>query len=233
MKEAIILAGGLGTRLQGVVNDVPKSMASINGRPFLEYQLDYLEKQGFTKVVLSVGYLSEIIIRHFGNRYQSIQIDYSVEPEPLGTGGAVKLSCAQTASGNVFVLNGDTLFQVDFDKMEQIHLQNHADVTLALREVPDAGRYGRVQMDEDGRITAFCEKQPGAGKGLINGGIYLLNTRLLENLQFPEKFSLERDCFEKITQTHRLQSIVSKGYFIDIGIPDDYQKAQTELPRLV
>jgi D-glycero-alpha-D-manno-heptose 1-phosphate guanylyltransferase len=229
IKEAIILAGGFGTRLQKVVSDVPKPMAPVNGRPFLEYVFRYIKHYKIKKAVLSVGFKAEAIQEHFGERFNDIEIEYAFEHEPLGTGGAVKLALGYCASDNIVVLNGDTLFDADLHDMQKSHFAQAANVTICLRKVPDVSRYGTVKVNEQFRITGFEEKQSASGEGYINGGIYLMRKDVFVGSALPAKFSLEKDFFEKAFRTMNMHGYVSNGYFIDIGIPEDYQRAQAEL----
>jgi len=225
-KEAIVLAGGLGTRLQTILPGIPKCMAPVNGKPFLTYVLDYLISQGINKVILSVGYRKDHIINYFGENYFSITIKYAIETEPLGTGGAVKLSFNQCLHNQVFILNGDTFFVPDLQEMEKLHSQSKADITIAVKHVPESGRYGMVQTDGNGRITDFSEKVPILQSGWINGGIYLINRSVFDN--FPEQqFSLENDVFKVFCSRIKMQAFQTDAVFLDIGIPEDYEKAQT------
>lgn len=227
-KQAIILAGGFGTRLQSVVKDLPKPMAPVNGRPFLTYVLDYLIEYGYTKVVLSVGYLHEKIEEYFGEQYKTIQISYAVELEPLGTGGGIAFALQQCSTDNVLILNGDTLFKADLNRLQEFHEQHQSALSIILRQVPDTSRYGSVQTDDNQQIVSFTEKNNSRGEGLINGGIYLINKGLINKLSLPQKFSFEKDLMEKYVQTIPFYAIKSDGYFIDIGIPEDYARAQVE-----
>ena len=229
--EAIILAGGFGTRLQEVVSDVPKSMAPINNRPFLEYLMDYLIVQGITRAVLSVGYKREVIIDHFRNSYRSLELDYAAEEEPLGTGGGIRLSFWRIKSQRAVIMNGDSLFRLDLSKLEKAHLLKKAAVTLALRKLGNTGRYGRVTLNRQRRITGFEEKNEHAGPGLINAGIYLMEKSFLMEPRFRGRFSIEKDCFEKYYSEERMFGCPSDGYFRDIGIPEDFKKAQHEFTK--
>jgi len=223
--EAIVLAGGLGTRLQEVLPGIPKCMAPMNGKPFLAYVLDYLIEQGFTKVILSVGYLKDHIINYFGTNYNSVEIAYAVENMPLGTGGAVKLSFGFCKQEDIFVLNGDTCFFPDLSAMEDLHFETTADITIAAKHVTETSRYGLIVTDTKGRIKEFREKAT-SGEGLINGGIYLINRKIVDN--FPvHSFSLENDIFKKSSLKFKIQAFQSNAFFLDIGIPEDYSKAQT------
>ena len=229
--EAIVLAGGFGTRLQEVIADLPKSMALINGRPFLEYQFNYLEEQGVSDVILSVGYKRELIMEHFGEQYRGIHIQYAVEEEPMGTGGGIRLAMWKIKGKRAIAMNGDSLFRVDLREMMEKHTKKNADITIALRELNDTGRYGRVTVNRDWQISGFAEKQEHTGKGYINGGVYIIEKQFLMEPEFRGKFSIEKDCFEQYYSDSRLFGFPSKGYFLDIGIPEDYQKAQDEFKQ--
>ncbi|MCK4493228.1 MAG: nucleotidyltransferase family protein [Methylococcales bacterium] len=221
--QAIILAGGFGTRLQSVVKDVPKPMAAINGYPFLKYLLDSLAKQGFTKIILSVGYKQAIIKHYFKDRYLEMEIVYASEDSPLGTGGAIVQALKLTDSHCVYVLNGDSFFEVDLQRMKESHLTSKADITLATKVMTDFDRYGTVVLNRH-RVIHFEEKKYHA-EGLINAGIYCINPTLFDGFQTELKFSFETDFLEKYLQKLWVNSFESTGYFIDIGIPDDYQHA--------
>jgi len=230
--EAVFLAGGFGTRLQSVVKDVPKPMADINGKPFLHYLILFYKKQGIKHVVLSVGYLHEVVQDYFGNSYQGVKISYAIEDSPLGTGGAIKKSLKLTQSNEVFVVNGDTMFAVNLKEIATFHFKNNSDFTLVAREVEDVSRYGNVVLGGNKRILGFFEKNDKSGKGYINGGVYLINKSYLNHFSFPEKFSIEKDFFEKYYQEGSFYGKPCHNYFIDIGIPEDYLKAQKEFASL-
>jgi D-glycero-alpha-D-manno-heptose 1-phosphate guanylyltransferase len=229
--EAIILAGGFGTRLQPVVTDIPKSMAPVNGRPFLEFLLDYLIASGICDVVLSVGHLRDVIMNHFGVSYKSLRISYAVEEEPLGTGGGIRLALWKIAGQQAVVLNGDSFFRVDLRNMITQHQEKKAHATIALRRLTDTGRYGRVMMNRSRKITEFTEKGGIPGKGYINGGVYILEKAFLMEPDFRGAFSIEKDCFQVRYPELRMFGFPSSGYFIDIGIPSDYKKAQDEFQQ--
>lgn len=226
--EAIVLAGGFGTRLQKVVNDRPKSMALINQRPFLEYLFDYLISQGVEKVVLSVGYKHEIISDHFGAEYKKLSIQYAVETEPLGTGGGIRLALWKIEGLHALVMNGDSIFKLNYKDLMAFHFKKKAEATIALRKMDDTGRYGRVKLNRAGRISGFEEKGSGSIPGFINGGVYVIEKYFLMEPEFRGRFSMEKDCFEKYFPHSKLYGFPSDGYFLDIGIPDDYLKAQHE-----
>ena len=229
--EAIILAGGLGTRLQQVLIDLPKALAQVNGRAFIDYLLNYLRGQGITRFIFSVGYKKEDVQNHLGKQFMNIPIEYAIENEPLGTGGGIKNAMKAVEGKSAFVLNGDSMFRVDMQAMSQLHAESNADITLALRFLEDTERYGSVRIDEQKRITGFTEKGIENGSGHINGGVYLINKEYFLSPLFPEKFSIEKDCFEKYCTKSRFFGFASRGYFIDIGIPEDFYRAQNEFRR--
>jgi len=222
--EAIVLAGGLGTRLQSVVSDVPKPMAPVEGKPFLAYILSYLKKNGITKVILSVGYKYEIIENYFGNQYNEIELVYSVEDEPLGTGGAIKKALGRVSSNEVYIINGDTFFDIDLKALE---LNGKSQISMALKTMYNFDRYGCVEHDTQGNVTNFKEKS-FFEKGDINGGIYLVKRDVLSNFPLKDKFSFE-SFMEENFQKLKITAEVFEDYFIDIGIPQDYEKFQKDV----
>jgi len=226
--EAIVLAGGMGTRIRHVVPDRPKAMMDVAGRPFLEYLLDLMSRNGIARTVLATGHLHDSIQRHFGTGWRGMEICYSVEDTPLGTGGATWKALRLATRDDVFVFNGDTFFDIDLSVLRDFHLSLGADITLALKPMRDILRYGSVAL-KDGQIVGFREKSKTA-EGLINGGIYVINRRLTGRMAFPETFSLESDLLEKMAGAITIGGSVQEGYFIDIGMPVDYARAQRELP---
>lgn len=226
--DIIILAGGLGTRLKEQVNDRPKAMASVNGKPFIEYLLNYISKAGFQKVILSTGYLSKSIEDYFKDKYKTIDIEYAIEKEPLGTGGAIRLAAKKVTTPYFIVMNGDTMFRIDLQRFFEVHVEKLAQMTIALRNVDDASRYGQVEMNDSGIITSFREKSSQSIPGLINGGIYIIKTKYFKSFNHPEKFSFEKDWMQKNVQSGDFLGQVFDEYFIDIGIPEDYKRAQSE-----
>lgn len=226
--DIIILAGGMGTRLKEEVTGMPKAMAPINGKPFLEYLLNYINKTGFQKVIISTGYLTKSIENYFKEKYRSVEIEYAAEKEPLGTGGGIKLAVRKVTTPYFIVLNGDTLFRINFQDFFQDHVENLANMTVALRKVDDASRFGQVEFDEQGVIRAFKEKSTDSQPGYINGGIYIIKTKFFKKQQFPDKFSFEKDWLQKQVGSGEFFGRVFNDYFIDIGIPEDYKRAQSE-----
>ena len=232
--EAIILVGGLGSRLKAAVPDVPKPMAPINGRPFLEYLVDYWAGQGVDRFVLSVGYKREVIEEHFAVRHKGMEMDYAVENQPRGTGGGLLLALKHLRrSGTFLILNGDTFFEVDLAPMRRYHQGKQAEVTIALREVDANSRYASVEIDKDGKITAFDNRVRTSGRALINGGVYLAEKSAFADtlLESDEPVSIEDQLYPRMLAAgRRMYGFQSSGRFIDIGIPDDYRRAATVLP---
>lgn len=227
MKEGIILAGGFGTRLQSVVNDVPKSMAEVAGKPFLEYLLDYAIEQEFDHIVLSLGYKAQVITEWISSHQCPLKISYVIEDTPLGTGGGINLAMQKTSAKNVFIFNGDTFFDVDCLAFQAFHKSAHADLSIALKPMTDFDRYGSVKISDQKRIITFTEKQY-CKEGLINGGVYLINRDIFEKLNLPEKFSFEKDIMEAQVNNLNIYGFEQNKYFIDIGIPSDFDKANSD-----
>ena len=256
--QAILLCGGMGTRLRSVVADRPKPMADICGKPFLQYLLEMLRDKGITEVIFALGYMGEMIEEYFqdGSVF-GLKIAYSYEEEPLGTGGAIRNALPKILEEEVLVLNADTYFPMDYQGLLRFHQENDGDFSLATRAVPDISRYGAVRRDPAGRILAWNEKlgdggqQPGEGSkqpiegnaqqaassspqslsGEINGGIYVMKKSLIAEI--PEgKQSLEQDCIPKwLSEGKRIFGLPFHGYFMDIGIPKDYQQFITDVEQ--
>jgi D-glycero-alpha-D-manno-heptose 1-phosphate guanylyltransferase len=221
---AIILAGGLGTRLRSLVSDVPKPMASVGGRPFLAYLLDHLEGNEIQCVILAIGYKHKAFREYFGAGYRSIRLTYFIEPTPLGTGGALRRALDGVEEGPILALNGDTFLAVDYGSMLTAHLAAGARLTVALRQVPDASRYGGAVV-EQGRIIAFSEKSI-AGLGWINAGVYILERNIFASFNLPEVFSFERDFLQSYCRQLRPLAYPTDASFIDIGTPEDYLRVK-------
>ena len=228
IKECIILAGGLGTRLRSEVPDLPKCMAPVAGKPFLHWVIAYLTTQKITSFVLSLGYMHEIIEDYIQVNYPELTVKFSVENEPLGTGGAIKRALGLCEEENVLVVNGDTLFETDNNTIWEEHIKSNSACTLALKPAEHSERYGAVTINEKNIITAFTEKKY-MKQGLINGGVYLLNRNTFNQINFPQKFSFEKDFLEKYVNALTMVGVEDNGYFIDIGIPEDFQKANAEI----
>jgi len=226
--QAIILAGGLGTRLRSAVPDLPKCMAPVAGKPFLHHVIAYLQMQGGNSFILSLGYMHEVIEADINKNYPDLEVKYSVETTPLGTGGAIKLACKMATQENILVLNGDTMFKIDVYKLLHFHQAQKAVCTLALKPMMHFDRYGVVEINEENNIQSFKEKN-FYEHGLINGGVYMVNVPSFLALDLPEKFSFEKDFLEKYYSTQKMMGLVQDEYFIDIGIPEDFEKAGREL----
>jgi D-glycero-alpha-D-manno-heptose 1-phosphate guanylyltransferase len=230
ISEAIILAGGLGTRLRSAVPDLPKCMAPVNGEPFLKYVIEHLQTQGIEKFIFSLGYKHEVIEEYIAKEFPSLMFKVSLEDEPLGTGGAIKLACKIAKEKSVLIANGDTLFKIDITKIAGFHSLSGANCTLSLKPMKNFDRYGVVEINEDLEIISFKEKQHYES-GLINGGIYALHTNKFLDENLPEKFSFEKDYLEALYTKRRMFGVEQDEYFIDIGIPEDYERAQIELNK--
>lgn len=235
IRQAIILAGGLGTRLRSAVPDLPKCMAPVAGKPFLSYVIDYLERQGIEEFIFALGYKSG----HFEDflhtklpadpsKNVDLRCQLSIEAEPLGTGGAIRLACTKATERTVLVLNGDTFFGVQIRDLDSFHHQHNTPCTLSLKPMENFDRYGVVELNPDNSIRDFREKQFYTS-GLINGGVYALDKDQFLSAPLPEKFSFEKDYLERQDSRRPLYGLVQDEYFIDIGIPEDYERAQKEL----
>ena len=233
MMKAVVLAGGLGTRLRERVSQLPKPMAPVAGRPFLAWVIDALIRDGFHEIVLSVGYRWEAIRDHFGATYRGASIGYAVEVEPLGTGGAVALAFAEAglaATDAALVLNGDTYLNLDFAALRDWYFKSPASAAMVLRAVDDTARYGSVEFAGE-LVTGFAEKAR-SGPGLINAGVYILRADVFARFGLAGRFGLEADLLQRHCASLAPRAHVTSAYFIDIGVPQDYDRAQTELPAL-
>lgn len=232
LRYILILAGGFGKRLRGIVKDVPKPMVDINGRPFLSYLMDYLSRQDVSKILLSVGYRYEVIKNYFGLRYKNLNIEYVIENKPLGTGGAIRESLKRVKDRNIIILNGDTLFNIDLKKMADFHFAHNSTITIAVKPMYNFDRYGTVSLEKD-RIVGFEEKT-FKDFGYINGGVYIVNKRIFESFkQSRTPFSFEVGFLYKNINNIPSFAFICKDYFIDIGVPEDYERAQGELNQVV
>lgn len=228
---AVILVGGFGTRLQEILPNVPKPMAPINGKPFLAYLLAFLRSQGVTDVVFSVHYLREQIQDYFKAQYEGMTLHYAIEEQALGTGGAILNALSVLPPDKpFFVLNGDTFVKLNYQAFYHQHQNNAASLTIALRSIEDCSRYGKV-LTQGNEIIAFKEKDE-KGPGFINAGVYLINPDLFSQFNLPLQFSFEKDFMLPFATKLKPQAFFVNDYFIDIGIPDDYLRAQVELPQL-
>ena len=223
--QAIILAGGFGTRLRAVVDDVPKPMADICGKPFLAHTISNFAQQGVTEIALSVHHLPHYIRDYFGDNYNGVKILYAEEDEPLGTGGALKHSLEiLRPTKPVIATNGDTFVNINYASLYKVHIANRENITVVVKNMQNCERYGQVIL-ENNIIQKF--NPAGEGKGLINAGSYIINPDLFDDM--PAKFSFENDCMKPYVGKIKPRGYITDGYFIDIGIPEDYKKACEEL----
>ena len=230
VNTAIILAGGLGTRLKKVAPNTPKPMAIINGRPFLEYQMEYWINQGITRFILSVGYLKDLIINHFGDSFNGASIEYVVESKPLGTGGGMLLA-AKNITETFIVLNGDTYIEVDLNSLYKFHDKLKSDWTFALFRTSDFNRYLAMDISSRGKILSF-NSNTTKKSGLVNGGVYLIEPSTLNLLNFNSVYesSLENQLLPNLLKNGaKLFGQECTGRFIDIGLPEDYYRAESIL----
>ena len=247
--EAILLCGGLGTRLRSVVSDRPKPMADIAGKPFLHYFVRMLSEKGVERFIFALGYMGEQIEAYFRDgREYGISIAYSYEESPLGTGGAIRNALPKMQEEDVLVLNADTYFDTDYRSLFQEQRVKRADMTIASREIEDISRYGAIVKDTDGRVLRWNEKQSGSGettpdstetlarsgetaprRGEINGGIYVMKKSLIEKIPVGKQ-SLENDCIPVwLSHSVKIHALPSDGYFMDIGVPEDYRRFQEDV----
>jgi D-glycero-alpha-D-manno-heptose 1-phosphate guanylyltransferase len=230
--EALILSGGMGTRLRDTVPDLPKVMAPIDGIPFIYYLIKNLQKKGITHFVFLLGYKHEIISSYLNNDFPDIKKTYVIEDSPLGTGGAIFQGLKYCSEETVAITNGDTYFDVDIPKMEFLHNKMKSDCTLALKPMKNYDRYGSVLFDNDFSITDFIEKKH-TNEGFINGGFYLLEKDSFLKNPFEKVFSFEKDFLENKSLHKNMFATIHDSYFIDIGIPEDYSKAQYEMKNII
>ena len=227
MIEAIILAGGLGTRLRSVVSDVPKPMAPVNDKPFLHYIVKNLKLQGVEKIILSVGYMSDSITSYFGDSYIGLEIEYAIEKELLGTGGGILNASALINADKFLVLNGDTYFNINIVDMYHCHDKMKADITIAVANASESRRYGTIQIDEKNKIVSFQEKSNIAGTNVVSGGVYIFNKSITEEMQKEVSYpiSIETDIFQNYVSKTNMYAFESSREFLDIGKPEDYMRA--------
>lgn len=228
--EAIVLAGGLGTRLRSAIGEFPKSLAPVNGKPFLAYLLGYLKKQGIDSVIISVGYKHELIEQEIGQEFDGMKIQYVVEEEPMGTGGGLKLALEKTKSEIVFVLNGDTYFDVNLQQLATQHQNKKSTCTIALKKMENVERYGSVDIADEDKIIAFHEKQ-FREVSIINGGIYCINRGILIHYPVGTPFSFEKNYLEKNTPAKNVHGVIFENYFMDIGVPEDYKQFEQDMKK--
>lgn len=227
--EAVVLAGGLGTRLRAAVPELPKCMAPVAGTPFLSFVIDALRLQGIKRFIFSLGYKAQVIEAYLAAFYPTLDYATVIEDEPLGTGGAIQLALSKCETEDVLVANGDTIFKINLWGFEKVHAENRSECTLALKPMKNFDRYGVVTIEKN-RIISFKEKQFYT-EGLINGGVYLLNKRRFLQRKLPQTFSFETAYLQRFASEKVFFGSVQEGYFIDIGIPEDYAQAQKDFQK--
>lgn len=230
IKEAIVLAGGLGTRLRSAVPELPKCLAPVDGRPFIGYVTDHFRREGIERFIFALGYKSSHFDQFFQSEFPAGGYEISLEADPLGTGGAIRQACGLVRGRNVLIVNGDTFFGVNLRGLGRFHEEHRADCSLCLKELQNFDRFGVVELAADGRVLQFREKQYYAD-GLINGGVYALDKPSFLAAEWPAVFSFEKDYLES-AKGAKIYGMVQDGYFIDIGIPEDYRRVQSERNRL-
>jgi D-glycero-alpha-D-manno-heptose 1-phosphate guanylyltransferase len=227
--EAVILAGGLGTRLRAVVPDLPKPMAPVGARPFLEIILTNLAQKGFGRVVLSLGHLAEKVVTYFGDSFANMSLVYEIETNPLGTGGALRRALTRCESDHMFVFNGDTFLDLEISKLEARWQANHLPIIVG-KNVVDTTRFGRLETVAK-RVVGFKDRNT-SGAGLVNAGCYVVPAHLLDGFELNQAFSFETDFLGPAVRSQRFDLFITNGLFIDIGVPEDYRRAQTELNEI-
>jgi D-glycero-alpha-D-manno-heptose 1-phosphate guanylyltransferase len=231
-KTAIILAGGRGTRLNELIPDVPKAIAPVNGQPFLNYLLQYFISTGIDKFIFALGFGHESIRHYLDEQFPLLDRQFAIEAEPLGTGGAVRNALPLSTENTVVVINGDTLYKVRLEAIAAFHHMCGAECTIALKPMKSVSRYGEVVLNKDYTVAEFTEKKL-LENGLINGGVYILNKRLFEQTEWPVVFSFEEDYLATMHATRRIFGYQQDGYFMDIGIPEDFNRAQEEFKLFI
>ena len=224
VKEAIILCGGLGTRLREAVSDLPKSLAPVAGVPFIQHLINELLAQGINKFIFAAGHKHELIQKYIATIFPALQVQFSIEQTALGTGGAIAFAARHATTQNVLVVNGDTFYKANIAAVYDFHYKNDATCTLALKQMQDFSRFGSVELNETGRVVVLKEKQ-FCESGLVNGGFYILNIGRFLQEQFPASFSFETGYLAELLKTQQLFGLLQDSYFIDIGIPEDLEAA--------
>ena len=227
-KEAIILAGGFGTRLRETVPDLPKCLAPVKGRPLLYYIINYLIDSGIDKIIFSLFYKSELVIQYLKENFSFIDYDFVIEQNPLGTGGALALALKTATADNVVVINGDTIFKINLEELFQFHKSKNSNFSIAVKKMADPFRYGTLNMDSNGKIYHFNEKNESLKEGIINGGVYVINKTYFLKQVNNLAFSLETDYLMIKTNAKNIYGKIFADYFIDIGVSEDYIRANEE-----
>ena len=221
--RALILAGGKGTRLRTVVSDVPKPMAPVCGKPFLDFLLKQLKDENVSSVIVSTGYMAEVIESSYPEGFEGMHISFSRETTPLLTGGAIKKATQNLNSELLIVLNGDSFVKLDLEKISKFHREKGADITVLSVYMKDASRYGLLKLSSDSKVETFCEKKINS-QGQINAGVYVFNSNLLKDYN-EDIFSFEEWLNNNLVKL-KVYAFISEEDFIDIGVPEDYERAQ-------
>jgi len=224
---AVILAGGLGTRLRSEISDRPKALASVAGQPFLEHIFEQLVSFGIEKVVVCTGYMADQIETLYGNKHESLLLSYSREQVLLGTGGAIRFALPHITTPLALVLNGDSFCEFDLSALTQFHLEHDARASIVLTHVDDCSRFGSVALDADGQVSSFIEKSAAGGAGCINAGVYLLERQLIAHIAPGRILSLEKDIFPTWINQRFFGFRTNPSLFIDIGTPQSFRSAQS------
>jgi NDP-sugar pyrophosphorylase family protein len=233
MPDAIILCGGAGLRLRSVTGSGPKVMAKIGDRPFLELLISQLRRNGVRRVILALGYQKDMIASHFLNRALGVELVYSVETSPLGTGGALRNAVQLVQSDAALIMNGDSYTDADLGGFAERHRSSNADVSLVVAPADDRGDCGTVRVEDDGTVTQFQEKQGSAGARYLNAGIYMVSRRMLYQIPLGVQISLEQELFRRwLAGGSRIQAFPYSGSCLDIGTPERYLAAQAALANV-
>ncbi|HMZ45685.1 MAG TPA: nucleotidyltransferase family protein [Chitinophagaceae bacterium] len=232
--QAIILAGGLGTRLKSVVANKPKVLSPVAGKPFLHYIITYLQNQGVEKYIFALGYLSEQVIDFLKDEYPSLNYEYTIEDTPLGTGGGIRKAIQLITEENVLIVNADTFFEVDIKALHSFHLSTNAHCTISLKQMYNFERYGCVELDNNSNTILSFKEKTFTTKGYINAGYLVINKNyfLSATNNLPQIFSFEKDFLEKNLAKMLIKGLAFDGYFIDIGIPEDFVLAQEKFKNI-
>ncbi|OGX34770.1 MAG: hypothetical protein A3C36_01180 [Omnitrophica WOR_2 bacterium RIFCSPHIGHO2_02_FULL_52_10] len=228
--DGVILCGGQGKRLQGVVQDVPKVMAEVDGRPFLDFILDHLKDQGITRVIMCTGYKADVIETHYRGRDCGVNMTFSRESSPLGTGGALKNARGLIYSDPFFVFNGDSFLAADLQRFLNFHVKKKAEASMIVSQVNERGDYGSLALDDDQKVTAFHEKSDMDGLSIVNAGVYCFNQSIFPRMPNAAQFSLEKEFLPQLTG-NKFYGLITSKPFVDIGTPDRYNYARHNLKR--
>jgi len=226
--DCVILCGGLGKRLQSIVHDVPKVMAQVDGRPFLDLIIEFLKSQNIKRIVLCTGHKADLIENYYREQDFGLMIDFSTEHEPLGTGGALKNAHEVILSDPFFVLNGDSFLSVDLQAFLDFHMEKKSIASMLVTEVNDSKDFGNLEIDENQQVVDFREKGIGTKKQLVNAGIYCFSQTVFSCMPELKKFSLENDFFPKLIG-NKFYGYCTDKEFMDIGTPERYESVKQKL----